>query len=373
MKLWLSLSNSKTFLAKNKKYILILTVFFVLAAVSGYLMVGSKSLSQRNNVIAVNGRSPEIEQIKNVTNIDKQSQLYLKLIKRVGAEQAQEELQNSGLPYTGNTHLLNHTVGNHLYSTYGAAGVLKCKDYFSASCYHGVIINALGNNEQDEINNMMEECRKAGKSVFSQCAHALGHGFLPWLGYANLPQALERCDEMGKTVEGFDLMLCHSGVFMENNWGVHGGSPSPDRYHAACWYNQYTPLWHHFQGNMQKVADVCLTVANKVSQENCFAGLFNALQITSNNNIDKQFEECNRMPREWKTKCITTQISVGFSQGDKNTGYKICERIEPNGKEECYKKLNENIIFYSKLEELNLLCEKVPTGYRAENCSIKKF
>src|SRR5579864_7540808 len=61
---------------------------------------------------------PEIAGIKNTRDIIKQVDLYKQLIERVGPIKAQDDLFTSGLPFDGETHLLNHTVGEWLYKKY---------------------------------------------------------------------------------------------------------------------------------------------------------------------------------------------------------------------------------------------------------------
>lgn len=48
----------------------------------------------------------EINQIKLTKNITEQSKILKTLLERVGAEATQESLLRSGLPFTGQTHLL---------------------------------------------------------------------------------------------------------------------------------------------------------------------------------------------------------------------------------------------------------------------------
>ena len=59
-----------------------------------------------------------IVKIKATEDIKVQSKFYLKLIEKIGPEKAQEEFYHSGLPFNGQTHLLNHTVGDYLYKKY---------------------------------------------------------------------------------------------------------------------------------------------------------------------------------------------------------------------------------------------------------------
>src|SRR3989344_4473672 len=151
--------------------------------------------SQKDNTL-----NSEIVSIKTVRNIDEQVKLYTKLIERVGPEQAQEDLLRSGLPFDGQTHLLNHTVGDYLYLKCGVAGLSQCKVLFLSSCYHGFILHAIADGGMNKVAEVFASCYKEGSTVYIQCTHAIGHGFLANAGYKNLTQALKICDEAISTI-----------------------------------------------------------------------------------------------------------------------------------------------------------------------------
>src|SRR3989338_7450657 len=249
--------------------------FFIILGIILLLILGCLKLSAESE--KTKSTSTEISEMFKTNNLAAKSQLYLKLIKRVGAEKAQDELKNSGMPFTGQTHLLNHVVGEYIYEKYGVQGIIKCRDYFSASCYHGVIIEAIENEGFDSIPKMLETCREQGVAVNSQCSHALGHGLVAYFGYSNLTTALQYCDFMETKVEEFYEYRCHVGVFMENIWGLHevGRSneswvdpnnftyPCSDprinkKYQEGCWYNQAFLIEQFTHGNWTRVGIECL-------------------------------------------------------------------------------------------------------------------
>ena len=204
-----------------------LSIIFLVAIALGYT---STHLFYKNTAVKVKTLiSSEIEMIKKSQDIKIQQQLYIKLIKRVGPEKAQDEFQHSGIPYNGQMHLLNHTVGDYIYNKFGPKGITKCKDYFSSSCFHGFIIRGIGNGKLENVDMMMRECKKEGEETLRRCSHALGHGFLAYEGYAHLLEALKLCEDMKGRVPGFFPDFCYNGVFMENIWGLHEGGPSSDR------------------------------------------------------------------------------------------------------------------------------------------------
>ena len=330
----------------------------------------------------------EIAKIKATNSIDEQAKLYRQLIERTGPEEAQEQLLRSGLPFTGQTHLLNHVIGDYLYEKYGTAGLVRCRDYFLSSCYHGFILHAIGSGGIDEINSAMSECSKKGSPVMSQCAHAVGHGFLAWLGYPNLTGALELCDEMEERSNNFPLYNCQDGVFMENIWGIHGGAPSPDRwvnpndvvypcndprikyeYINACWSNQPALMYRYFRGDVKKIGEECLKVNDTTHQKTCFNGLARQIHPITKSNVDIAFQYCEQMPQDWIDYCLTTITTADFSVGGRDMSFQICARIGEQGKEQCYQNLFAAMKAYSPMrEDYEKLCQKILEDEWRQRC-----
>lgn len=308
----------------------------------------------------------EIAKIKATTNLDEQVRWYEELIARIGPEEAQEQLYRSGLPFTGQTHLLNHAAGDVLYEQYGAAGLPKCKEYFLASCYHGFTLRAIAAGGMDEVEKVMETCVEEGQPVHVQCAHAVGHGFLTSVGYKYLLEGLKLCDEAYATIRDFPLYNCHDGVFMENIWGVHEGERSPEawlkaddviypcnepripgHYLKACWSNQPAYLYQQ-TGDLKTVGEVCLTIADPVNQESCFNGLARQIHPLAAGPLEKTFELCSLLPPAWRNYCVVTNAVSGFSVGDREVPYELCRMIEDSAKPQCYAELFGSMAVYAK-------------------------
>ncbi len=301
----------------------------------------------------------EITQIKDTTDMKVQSELYLKLIERVGPEEAQLDLLKSGLPFTGQTHLLNHVVGDYLYEKYGTGGLHFCKDYFLSSCYHGFVLHAIADGGIPEVAKTFSECLKWGPTVYVQCSHGIGHGFLAYAGYKNVVEALKTCDVAEKTMPQFPVYNCYDGIFMENIWAVHDGVPSPDRwvkandvnypcndprieekYKNACWSNQPSLAYQLLKGDIKKVGQVCLAVQNKTYQVTCFDGLARQIHPITNGSAAKAFSLCGLMPTDkWKNSCLYSNVVAGFSVGDRSTPFQICAAMPENDKRDCYNRL----------------------------------
>ena len=378
---------NKKGLSKFARSTAFVSIFFC-SFLIGYLLTNSFRSTKSNIPKKEPQQSLEIKKILEGPTTKERSKWYLALIKRVGPEQAQEDLQHSGISFTGESHLLNHVVGNYLYKKFGPAGITKCKDYFSSSCYHGVIIDAIGGGKLNNIEIMLSECKKNGKPAYAQCSHALGHGFLAWAGYRNLLKALTMCNDIHQKVSDFDLYYCHNGVFMENVWGLHEGKPSPDawlksddlhypcddpriepQYQPACWYNQAFQMNHMLNGDSVKVAFECLKAPDEASQNTCFDGVFRGLSSSTQGDLDTKFRVCRQMPEGWKEKCIGIQAGAGFQQGDRILPFTICARSTEQEKTTCYTDLQDMIRYYitNKIQQ-ELLCKKIPHVYQGGVC-----
>ena len=331
----------------------------------------------------------EIKKILSASDPKEQDAWYLKLIKRVGPEEAQDDLEHSGIVFTGETHLLNHTVGNYIWKKYGAAGLSKCKDYFSSSCYHGFVLNAIGDGNVKNIDAIMKECKKQGLSNYAQCAHAVGHGFLAYVGYANLLEAINLCDQTKQRVPDFEVSYCHNGVFMENVFGLHEGKPSAlrwikaddilypcddprleERYLPQCWYNQALQLNNVLHGDFVRIANICDSVQGKDNKYMCFDGVFRGLHSRTQNDIARKFSSCRQMPTDWINHCIAIQTSASFQQGDRVLPFTICAMTK-FGQKECYEELAKMIDYdHHNGEDTSKLCNRIPAEYRKINCRL---
>jgi hypothetical protein len=79
--------------------------------------------------------NPEIQALRSETTHEGQQALIRTLVLRVGPEAAQDELYRSGLPFTGETHLVIHAVGSLLYEKFGTKGIAHCRPYFAITAF----------------------------------------------------------------------------------------------------------------------------------------------------------------------------------------------------------------------------------------------
>lgn len=365
----------------NNKHKFILTICLLLAATM--LFVLSTKEKKPTEIVSAD----EIVKIKNTTSLIDQAKLYTHLIERVGPVQAQDDLLRSGLPFTGQTHLLNHTVGDYLYKKFGAEGLSQCREYFLASCYHGFVLNAIGSGGIPEVAKVMQSC-KLDRAVYPQCAHAVGHGFLTYVGYKNLTDALKECDQMPESVPDFPLFNCYDGIFMENIWAVHeDGKPSPDRwvkesdpfypcndkriaqkYLLGCWSNQPALMYQLFHTDIKKVSEHCAKVPAADLKEMCYNGLSRQIHPITQGNLDKTFELCGLLG-EKTNYCINTIAQSAFGVGDRTLPFQICNRIDAQAKESCYSAIIYSARAYSKSSsELAGWCAKIEDETWKQRC-----
>ncbi len=334
--------------------------------------------------------STSIEIIKKSTSTTEQSDELKKLLVEVGPIKAQEDLLKSGLPFTGQTHLLIHVVGDYIYNTSGLKGLSLCKEYFLSACYHGFIINALAEFAMPGMVQAMAECNKAGPFVNSQCAHASGHGFNAWQDY-DLVKASQMCDELGSKVDNFPSFNCYDGVFMENLWGVHDGAPSPKRwikdsdpyypcndpripekYLGGCWSNQASVMFQHFKGDLKKTAEGCDGVENKNHQEICYNNFSRQIHPMTGGKTDEAFKLCqNASGKRWQNFCLEILVGAAWSVGDRSDmPFAICARLEDSEKSSCYNKLYSLIsaqVRYDK-SDISIYCKNISDNNFKDKC-----
>lgn len=332
----------------------------------------------------------EIEQILAINDFDKQTGLYMKLIERVGPIQAQEDLYRSGLPFTGQTHFLNHTVGNYLFEKYGPGGMVYCKGYFLSACEHQLILRAVGEQGETVIPQIVAACQQSGQDVYSQCGHGIGHGFLALVGYKDLTAALQQCDQVNRLIPDFPVFNCYDGVFMENIWGAHEGRPSPDRwvnpgdllypcnanelggredYQLACWSNQPTLIYQFKKGDVSAVASVCEQITTASLKTMCYNGLARQIHPVAGSGKDRMFELCDLMPSdEWDSYCVITNVTSSYAVGDRIRPFEICADARTD-QDECFSTLAWIIKTYAKSEkDKRESCDRLESERWRESC-----
>lgn len=306
---------------------------------------------------------PELKELLNEKDTKRQAKIVRAMAERYGPKQALEVMKRSGLPYTGETHLLVHAIGDVAYERYGDGALKVCDESFLSACFHGVIIHALGKEGMGGVSRMVKQCKDSGPLVFTQCSHAAGHGFLAWKNYEIL-EGLGLCDRLGELDNAIPLFSCYDGVFMENIFGVHDGVPSPNRmvkegdpyypcnavpqkYRKGCWANQATLMYQQFKGNLREVAKHCDAVAEKEYKETCYHNFARQIHPLTLGKSEHAINLCKNASGEWQDFCLFTIVEAAFSVGDRtNMPYEICAYLKDKPKQTCYEKLFNLLQFH---------------------------
>lgn len=342
-----------------------------------------------------NDQEPEIIEILKTREIEKRVPLYRKLIERVGVEKAQEALFRSGLPFNGDTHLLNHTSGDYLYETQGSGGIVHCKSYFLFSCYHGILIATIAEEGMHGLEDVMRICRKnGGEALAGQCAHAIGHGLLAWSGYAELPQAFKGCDIVSDSVENFPLLNCYDGVAMENLWAVHtDGETSPDRWvdkddpffpcndrrideqwKKGCWLNQASVMYELFDGDISRVSKECTAVQNPEYQWACQNNLARQLHTEVGGSLEQAIQLCREAGVDWEYFCLTTVAEEEYILNGRTLPFEICASVPEDEKTTCYEHL-QSVIYSFNMDTNSRLseCDRILEEPHRKQCRNAQF
>lgn len=357
-------------------------LLFTLSAIAGS---GSSESTNRS-------QQPEIKALLSTNQIDQQQAAIRALVLRIGPEAAQEELLASGLPFTGQSHLIIHTVGSMIYKKFGAQGVGHCRPYFLGGCFHGFMIDAISDRGPDAVLDAWPACEKAGPAVPDQCAHAVGHGLLAWNKYS-LTDALNACDAIAGRLPDLSAFNCYDGVFMEKVWKVHGHShdhsaPQPERaadpdypcddpqlqpkHLKACWGNQASVLYQTFNGDLARVGQKCDSLKDPGSKEFCFNGLARQIHPLTNGSTDEAFRLCGKtISGPWQDYCLITIAGSAFSVGDQvNMPFQICNRIREGARTSCYQRLFPLIHLYAQgsPQHADSFCARIQDPQSAEAC-----
>jgi hypothetical protein len=374
-----------------KKYNIVFLALVVAVILGGFITYKQANFGGiiQNTRIGDTKSVPEIQKILELKTTSDQSKELIKLMDRVGPVEAQELMYRSGLPFTGETHLLIHTIGNYIYQKYGLDGLPYCKEYFLSACYHGFIINTLADYHMEGMVEAMEKCKEQSPGVAAQCAHAAGHGFTAWQDY-DLIKALKMCDELGESVEGFANFNCYDGVFMENLWGVHGGVPSekrwikdddifypcddpriPEKYINGCWTNQASLMFQHFKGDLKKTAEGCDAVTNPEYKKTCYNNFARQIHPLTEGKKEKVISLCqNATGKEWQDYCVITNMTASWSVGDRQMPFELCSSFEEPLQSQCFDQLIGMINFEygNKPDQKKLYCEKISNPNEKNRC-----
>lgn len=331
----------------------------------------------------------DIKEILSQSSAGKMAPLIRSMTEEYGPRETLRALRISGLPFTGETHLAIHSVGDVAYEKFGDEALRYCDESFLSACYHGVLLHALAENGLHGVEKMIAVCKDNGVLVFTQCAHAAGHGFLAYEDYLVL-DGLALCDRLGELNSEIPLFNCYDGVFMENVFGVHNGALSvnrlvkeddpyfpcnsvPEKYRSGCWANQASLAYQLFNGDLTKVAKLCDSLEESQYQQTCYNNFARQIHPLTGGETDKVFTLCAHATGEWERYCHLVIMGAGFSVGDRTQmPYEICARAANDEKEGCYNRLMGMMPTYAPDEDtLAQFCSYILESRWQDTCFLR--
>ncbi len=300
---------------------------------------------------------PELKVILTSKDADERRLASRALAEKYGPAEALELLKRSGIPFTGESHLISHEAGFVAFEKYGLDGILQCKDYFLFACYHGAIIQAISKYGPETIVKMLDKCRD-WQQRFVQCAHAMGHSLLAFYDYDNLPLALKHCDKILEKEPQYPeaLTYCHNGVFMENIFGVHDWKVKElpkrkwlsetdlyypcnaveEKYREGCWKNQASRIIFIVHGDLRKIAEACDGVEERQYREWCYDNFGRQIHPMTEGSAEKVFSLCENATGNWKEHCVINNAGAYYSVGGPNVAIEICRKLRDVPQDNCY-------------------------------------
>lgn len=271
-------------------------------------------------------------------------QLVRRLTERLDSHEVLDVLRRSGLPLTGDSHLLVHEVGYAAYRRYRNEALTRCTSDFLYACYHGVVIQAIAEQGPSGVARLLDRCRVAGVEAGHQCAHAVGHGLLAWTAYQLRP-ALEFCDTIMPD-DSASRLHCHVGGFMENIYGVHGRpafngqewhggdlkladphypcNAVREHHRSGCYLNQASQMYRAFNGDLRKVAASCARTEEGKHRSECFDGFARLVLSMANGDAKSVVALCGNAGSVRDVECIGTIAAAASSLGDRRLVAALC-------------------------------------------------
>ncbi len=375
-------------LSKKKLIALSIAAVFVsiltVSIISKFISINI-SIKLTNTQVQAAEEIPEMKDILNTQDQETRLKAARKLVERVDVDKAQEILEHSALPHTGEGHLAVHQIGFFAYKKYGLDSILKCKDYFLYACFHGAIIEAASDQGFEAIKQMTDKC-KASSVRYFQCVHAAGHSILALWNY-DLPKALETCDNLYEKEIQFPeaLSSCHNGAFMENLFGVHDWgtnkqqkrewlSDDPyfpcnhfgEKYQKGCWLNQAARIYQMNNNDIVKTAKLCQDAGDDQYVAWCMDNLARQIHPLTNGDPAKAFELCKQAGDDWYNNCLVVNAGSFYSVGGRDQAIFICQNVPTSLKAECYDRVVSQIVSdpidKSAKEQL---CQKIDQSFRS--------
>ena len=230
-------------------------------------------------------------------SVDNRRAVFEEFIDKLGAQKILEMLEEKYPLCHDEAHGLGRVVFSRTRDI--AESIEVCRDGCTGACFHGVLMEAFGDDKQQITNDerqgdedrhirlsevraeAAELCESSQVLDFhskGKCVHGVGHAFSYLSGY-KIPEALEACKVFGdKRLEFY----CAGGVFMEYE-GVYGSrdlvseslhypcDKYGSRYPAACYPHKVPHLVKKLDSK-ENLIEECLKL-DGFYKTGCFHGL----------------------------------------------------------------------------------------------------
>lgn len=247
-------------------------------------------------------------------------------------------------------HAEAHELGKSLFASNNdlSLSLMLCGNGCTNACMHGVVGEAFGNREyEDVIGEMTSFCTGGEMGKLHKpgnCAHGMGHALM-LLTKHDLPKSLEGCSRF--TTPGMDY-YCASGVFMEyiddlDNQVAQGKTvqrattnypcDTYTQYPAACYRYMLSSIAEEAEMDGAQMIEMCSSMEGK-QRLGCFHGLGTSYihdvaddpalfaRVCLNGNPDDQIM------------CIEGAIEK-LADYDEHRAAKICNTLDGANKSAC--------------------------------------
>lgn len=350
-----------------------------------------------------------------VRSFDELSKRFETIAKEKGGLYAYEVLRRAKLPPDTDLHLLGHAVGDILYTQEGVGGIAGCTQDFRNACSHSIVIGTLQEYGPGEeaLALIDDSCHKApgGSGAYTMCYHGLGHGVFAYFGY-DLDKTNAFCKRMG-TEEYHEQQYteCMGGAIMEL---MGGGGHDPEQWRAArtkyltkdplapctnplipeeakgyC-YIYLTPrllelagaqLAHPDPSSFPRAFSYCDAIpkSSQPQRDSCFGGfgkefvpLAAARDIRA---IDAMTDSDYALAGGWcllsaaqdgQRACIRQELESVFwgGENDPAASFRFCAVAPEQLRDDCYRRLAQNIRRYLPDEKQKEWCGLLAAGFQ---------
>ena len=286
-------------------------------------------------------------------------------------------------------HRIAHSIGSGAFARFHG-NVAKAFSLGSSVCasgyYHGILERAfVGVTSTSGLVRVARKlCRATSIRPRSyldyQCEHGLGHGLMIETGY-NLPLALSVCH---KLADGWDHVVCTSGVFMENintRYGFRSLWVKDDdplypcrtvqaRDRRSCYVRSTSRVLELNHGDFAQAASTCASVGTHWSRY-CFRGFGRDAVNEAHYKPAKILTLC-RLAGRWGGDCLfgaARTIGDGFGLRGVRDGAALCRRAPRAQRPACFAGVGLIVgLLYPTDSRRASVCTRVAIAF-AEACS----